>query len=37
MWGSERALRMLAQAGLGRVELRQLPQDAVTLYFVARK
>jgi 2-polyprenyl-3-methyl-5-hydroxy-6-metoxy-1,4-benzoquinol methylase len=37
MWGSERALRMLSDAGLGRVELRQLPQDAMTLYFVARK
>jgi 2-polyprenyl-3-methyl-5-hydroxy-6-metoxy-1,4-benzoquinol methylase len=37
MWGSERALTMLADAGLGRVEIRQLPQDAMTLYFVARK
>ncbi|MFI5316510.1 MAG: class I SAM-dependent methyltransferase [Myxococcota bacterium] len=37
MWGSERALRMLAAVGLGRVELRQLPRDAMTLYFIARK
>ena len=37
MWGSERALRMLSDAGLGRVEVRQLPRDAMTLYFVARK
>ncbi len=37
MWGSERVLRMLAEAGLGRVEVRQLPRDALTLYFIARK
>jgi SAM-dependent methyltransferase len=37
MWGVELALRMLAEAGLGRVEVRQLPSDAANLYFVARK
>jgi 2-polyprenyl-3-methyl-5-hydroxy-6-metoxy-1,4-benzoquinol methylase len=37
MWGSELAQRMLAEAGFGRVEVRQLPHDAMNLYFVARK
>ncbi len=37
MWGTERAQRMLAEAGLGRVEVRRLPHDAMNVYFVARK
>jgi 2-polyprenyl-3-methyl-5-hydroxy-6-metoxy-1,4-benzoquinol methylase len=37
MWGAERAQRMLADAGFGRVEIRRLPHDAMNLYFVARK
>jgi len=37
MWGSERALAMLAEAGFGRVVLRQLPGDRVNLFYVARK
>jgi 2-polyprenyl-3-methyl-5-hydroxy-6-metoxy-1,4-benzoquinol methylase len=37
MWGSERAQRMLAEAGFGRVDVRRLPHDAMNLYFVARK
>ena len=37
MWGAERALRMLAEAGLARIELRRLPLDTLNLYFVARR
>ncbi len=37
MWGAERARCMLGEAGLGRVETHQLPHDAITLYFIARK
>jgi 2-polyprenyl-3-methyl-5-hydroxy-6-metoxy-1,4-benzoquinol methylase len=37
MWGSERASRMLAEAGFGRVEVRTLSHDAMNLYYVARK
>jgi hypothetical protein len=37
MWGAERALRMLAEAGFGRVEKKQVAHDALHLYFVARK
>ncbi|HXZ85132.1 MAG TPA: class I SAM-dependent methyltransferase [Myxococcota bacterium] len=37
MWGAERARKMLHEAGLARVEVRQLPRDAAALYFVARK
>jgi SAM-dependent methyltransferase len=37
MWGQERALEMLGDAGFNRVEARQLPPDTVMLYFIARK
>src|SRR5262249_18519519 len=37
MWGAELARRMLHDAGFGRVELRQLPHDPVSMYFIARK
>ena len=37
MWGAERACKLLAEAGLSRVEIRQLPRDAAAVYFVARK
>jgi hypothetical protein len=36
-WGSERALRMLAGAGFGRVAVERLTHDPSHLYFVARK
>lgn len=37
MWGAERALAMLTAAGFGRVEVKELPHDAMNRYFVARK
>jgi 2-polyprenyl-3-methyl-5-hydroxy-6-metoxy-1,4-benzoquinol methylase len=37
MWGSERAERMLAEAGFGSLDIRRLPHDPMNLYFVARK
>ena len=37
MCGSERAQRMLRDAGFGRVDLRQLPHDPINLYYIARK
>ena len=37
MWGAERALAMLAEAGFGRVEVTQLEHDATSRWFVARK
>jgi len=37
MWGAERALAMLAEAGFGRVEVKQLEHDATSRWFVARK
>ena len=37
LWGSEHMVRMLGDAGLGRVEIRQLPRDSMTFYVVARK
>jgi ubiquinone/menaquinone biosynthesis C-methylase UbiE len=37
MCGSERAQRMLRDAGFGRVDLRQLPHDPINLYYVSRK
>lgn len=37
MWGAERITRALAEVGLGRVEIRQLPRDSVAYYYVARK
>ena len=37
MWGMERARALLAEAGLARIEVRQLPRDSAALYYVARK
>ena len=36
MWGEERALSMLADAGFETVEVRQLPQDFLNTYYIAR-
>ena len=37
MWGRERALRMLAAAGFGKVEVSTLPHDPINQYYAARK
>jgi SAM-dependent methyltransferase len=37
MWGAECALRMLAEAGFARRELRSLPGDPVHHYYLARR
>jgi ubiquinone/menaquinone biosynthesis C-methylase UbiE len=37
MWGQETALRMLAEAGFKRVEIKQLPQDIVNEYYIIHK
>jgi 2-polyprenyl-3-methyl-5-hydroxy-6-metoxy-1,4-benzoquinol methylase len=37
MWGEPQALRMLAGAGFGRVEVTRLAHDATGVYFVAGK
>jgi ubiquinone/menaquinone biosynthesis C-methylase UbiE len=37
MWGQETALRMLAEAGFKRVEIKQLPQDIVNEYYITYK
>jgi SAM-dependent methyltransferase len=37
MWGSKLALRMLANAGFGDVEVKSLPHDVMNLYYVGRK
>lgn len=37
MWGQETALRMLAEAGFKRVEIKQLPQDIVEDYYIVYK
>jgi SAM-dependent methyltransferase len=34
MWGRERALAMLADAGFGRVRVEELPHDVMNLYYV---
>ncbi|MBN9117778.1 MAG: class I SAM-dependent methyltransferase [Planctomycetes bacterium] len=36
MWGRERALAMLRDAGFGEVDVRELPHDLVNYYYVAR-
>jgi SAM-dependent methyltransferase len=36
MWGEELALAMLADAGFASVEVRQLPQDFLNNYYIAR-
>ncbi len=37
MWGAERAIRMLGDAGLPDVEVRRLPHDPMNDYYVVRK
>ncbi|MGH0032033.1 MAG: class I SAM-dependent methyltransferase [Myxococcota bacterium] len=37
MWGRQTALRMLADAGFGNVEVKSLPHDVINLYYTARK
>jgi 2-polyprenyl-3-methyl-5-hydroxy-6-metoxy-1,4-benzoquinol methylase len=37
MWGEETAVEMLAAAGLGAIEVRQLPHDFMNNFYVARK
>ena len=37
MWGEEKALEMLEEAGFGEVEVKQLPHDFQNSYYVARK
>jgi SAM-dependent methyltransferase len=36
MWGEELALAMLAEAGFGAVEVRQLPHDIMNSFYIAR-
>ncbi|MGX1756636.1 hypothetical protein ACWIG5_06935 [Streptomyces lydicus] len=36
-WGRQTALRMLAEAGFGEVETREVPGDSLNVYYVARK
>ncbi len=37
MWGREKALSMLKEAGFTRVDVEQLPHDPMNLYFVAKR
>ena len=37
VWGKEKALHMLADAGFTNVEVKQLPQDMVNFYYIALK
>ena len=37
MWGEEKAMEMLAEAGFTNVEVRQLPHDPFNNYFIAKK
>ncbi len=37
MWGEEKARQMLAAAGFGGVEVKQLPHDFINNFYVARK
>jgi SAM-dependent methyltransferase len=37
MWGEEKATEMLAEAGFGSVEVKQLPHDIANSYYVVRK
>lgn len=36
MWGREQALRMLREAGFGKITVQQLPHDVMNDYYVAR-
>jgi 2-polyprenyl-3-methyl-5-hydroxy-6-metoxy-1,4-benzoquinol methylase len=35
MWGKERALAMLREAGFNRVDVKELPHDVMNFYFIA--
>lgn len=37
MWGEEKALQMLAEAGFARVEAKQVPADIQNNYYIARR
>jgi hypothetical protein len=37
MGGKETAVRMLTEAGFGRVEVKSLPHDVINFYYTARK
>lgn len=37
VWGEELALKMLADAGFGNVDLQRLPHDIMNNYYIARK
>jgi 2-polyprenyl-3-methyl-5-hydroxy-6-metoxy-1,4-benzoquinol methylase len=37
MWGKEKALELLANAGFKQVEIKRLPQDIVNDYYIVRK
>jgi ubiquinone/menaquinone biosynthesis C-methylase UbiE len=37
MWGREVACRMLSEAGFGKVQVEELPHDAMNYYYIARK
>jgi 2-polyprenyl-3-methyl-5-hydroxy-6-metoxy-1,4-benzoquinol methylase len=37
MWGEEKALEMLEEAGFGQVAVRQLPHDFQNSYYIAKK
>jgi len=37
MWGKEKALKMLAEAGFATVEVKELPYDAMNFWYIARK
>jgi hypothetical protein len=37
MWGEEKALEMLEEAGFGEVEVKQLPHDFQNSYYIAKK
>lgn len=37
MWGREKAMEMLHEAGFSRIEIRQLPHDFQNNYFIVRK
>jgi len=34
MWGERTARRMLDEAGFGRVEVHELPHDAINQYYI---
>ncbi len=37
MWGKEKALEMLAEAGFSHTEVHQLPHDIINYYYVSTK